>query len=274
LFLRSPKTPVFVLGCQRSGTTICLEIFERSKRYSVFHEGNKRAMADKCCLRPIADIQFLIDRERARFLIFKPLNDTQYADKILDEISPAKIIWIYRNFFDTANSAVAKWGSDQRDMVTWIGRNCAKTGRFEEVIPPPPNGKTYALYADRMSEPVTRRLIEWTREPISEHTGAAIFWYIRNRLFFDLRLSNDKRVLPLCYERFATYPDQEIKRICDFIGARYQRKLSRRVRASSIGKHVPPSIASSVRQACQELTIELDNAEVLRRSHTRAAPAS
>ena len=230
-------------------------------------------MADKCRLRPIADIQSLIDRQRARFLIFKPLNDSQYADKLLDEISRAKIIWIYRNFLDTANSAVAKWGTDKRDMVTWIGRNCAKTGRFEKVIPPPANGKTYALYADRMSKPVTRRLIEWTREPISKHTGAAIFWYIRNSLFFDLRLNNDERVLPLCYERFASHPDQEVKRMCDFIGARYQRKLSSGVRASSIGKHRPPSIESSVKQACQELAAELDNAEALNRSRIRAALA-
>jgi len=56
--------------------------------------------------------------------------------------------------------------------------------------------------------------------------------------------------------------------MCNFIGARYQRKLSSGVRASSIGKQEPPDIASSVRQACEELAAELDDAEALCRGNS------
>ena len=79
------KVPAFILGCQRSGTTICQNVFSGSKKVAVFREGSKEAMTEGWRLRPYDEIQALIDRQKARVILFKPINDSQAALEILDQ---------------------------------------------------------------------------------------------------------------------------------------------------------------------------------------------
>lgn len=260
------KTPVFILGCQRSGTTICQNVFLASKRFAVFREGNKAAMTDDWRLRPTAEIRALIDKSKAKFLIFKPINDSQFGDAFLRDFEHARIVWIYRSVDDTANSAVAKWGAAQRDMVCWIAACIRETSNMEEALSRMSVRKNYSIYAERMTPDVRDNLLAWTEKPVSEHTGAAILWYLRNHIFLDLGFEDNARVLPVCYERFVRKPATEIARICSFIGAPYSEKLAEGVRTSSIGKHDSPVIATSVRKACEVLAEEFDKAEARRRA--------
>ena len=59
---RRTKTPVFVLGCQRSGTTLVLDVVGRSPKAHSYHESDKsildatdfRLISDQVLLKAIA----------------------------------------------------------------------------------------------------------------------------------------------------------------------------------------------------------------------------
>ena len=252
-FSSKPKVPVFILGCQRSGTSICQNVFVESKRLAIYREGNKDAMTNGWRLRPIADIQDLIDRSRAKTIIFKPINDSQSALQFLERFDNSRIIWIYRDFYDTANSAVKTWGSAQRDMVVLIGQALAKYGCVEKAMPTIARMPSYAVYAERLSPATCKLLAEWTDAPMSDHTGAAIMWYLRNLLFLDQNLDANEQTLLVNYEMFVSRPDEQIRRIYEFVGVRYSRRRSENVYMTSVGKNEVPNISTDVLQACEDL---------------------
>ena len=228
-------------------------MFLNSKRFTVYREGNKDAMTDGWRLRPTSEIQDLIGRSKSKTIIFKPINDSQSALKILECIENSRVIWIYRNFYDTANSAVEMWGPAQRDVVVWIGQALAKYGCVEIAIPAIAKKPSYAVYAERLSPETCELLIEWANVPMSEHTGAAIMWYLRNQLFFDQELDTNERTLLVKYEKFVRGPDEQICRMCEFMGARHFTSRSKEVFTTSIGKNKAPEISSNVLQACEDL---------------------
>lgn len=257
----SPAVPVFILGCQRSGTTICQNVFESSRLFAVFKEGNEKAMTDKWRLRSVDEIQRLIDVSKAKTLIFKPINDSQLALQLLNDFSGSRVIWIYRSFNDTVNSAVSKWGPAQRDMVVWIGEALGRHAGIGDAMPDIEKRPSFAVYAERLSDESCKRLVEWTRSPLTEQTGAAIMWYLRNELFFDQGLDTNDRALLINYENFAVNPDAELRRMCDFMGTKQLKSQAKNVHASSIGRGNVPPIDASVREACEQLFSRLHNAE-------------
>lgn len=256
--------PAFILGCQRSGTTICQNVFAGSRKVAVFREGSKEAMTDGWRLRPYDEIQSLIDRQKARLILFKPINDSQSALEILDRFDNSRVVWIFRHFNDTANSAVVHWGASQRDMVVWIGENLAKHGSLEEAMPAILQKPSFAVYAEKMSAESAALLVEWTRAPISEHTGAAIMWYLRNQLFFEQSLDTNPRSLIVRYEKFVQQPDEQLRQICKFLSIRHSKKRSSSVVASSIGRYDAPEIPPAVLEACSGLLDRLNQAEQVR----------
>ncbi len=258
--LAGRKVPVFILGCQRSGTTICQNVFLEARGFGVFREGSRKAMTENWRLRPKRDIDRLIKQTRRSILLFKPINDSQWADYLLGDFENARIIWIYRSVFDTANSAVAKWQGSQRDMVKWIGDAFSDLPSHDEAMRRIEEKPNYGIYAERLPEDAIEQLVRWTRAPLSEHTGAAILWYLRNRIVKDLGLMQDPRVLLVNYEEFVQGPVPQLERMCHFMGAKFEPELADGVFSSSIGKADLPDIDPDVRAACIELTDFLDTA--------------
>jgi hypothetical protein len=262
VFILNHKIPVFIVGCQRSGTTICQNIFLESRQVQVFKESNKQAMTDDYRLRPDEEIRSLITQSRHRVLLFKPLNDSQLADRVLERFEHARLIWIYRGFADTVNSAVAKWSSTQKDMMQSIGDALLETGslqgaldRFDRLDDKPNCG----IYAERMAVETVAKLIEWTRVAMTDHTGAAILWYIRNRIFFDLRLDRDPRAMLVRYEDLVRSPEAQIERMCRFMEMKYSSRLTKKVLGSSINEASVPDLPATVLYACEGLTRQLDD---------------
>jgi hypothetical protein len=262
LFARK-KTPVFILGCQRSGTTICQEVFRRSRDTWVFSEGNRLAMTDGWRLRPLSDIDELIDRSRKRILIFKPLNDSQRVGEFIDYFPGSRTLWVFRDVLDTVQSAVRKWGPAQRNMMTYIGDALRASDSPEAALDRMGEWPSCAVYAEKLSPATYDRIVDWTAQPISDATGAAILWYARNSLFFDQGLEGHARAMPVRYENLVTDPTNQIARICEFIGVRYSRKLSQEVYSSSVGKGSQYEIDKAVLDACQELQLQFERAESL-----------
>ena len=258
LSLRKPKTPVFILGCQRSGTTICQNVFLNSRQFDVFREGNRRAMTDNFRLRDDAVISKLIAGSRRPVQVFKPINDSQWADRFLSAYERARIIWIWRDVHDTANSAVAKWGRLHLDLVEWIGGAYADFADRDRALVRVRERVDYDIYAERLADDAIAMLAAWSRAGLTPHAGAAALWWLRNRLYFDLELVSDPRVLLVKYEDFVSRPQASIQRLCEFMEASYSPELAEGVHTGSVRKNSPPELPPIVAEPCAGLAARFE----------------
>jgi len=252
--------PVFVLGCQRSGTTICQNIFLHSPDCDVFREGNRRAMTETWRLRDRETIERLIRKSRRRVAMFKPLNDAQWADRFLADYEDSRLIWIYRDPHDTANSAVAKWGESQREMIDEIGRAAIEHGSSAGAAEALRDRPGYAACAEHLSEGALAQVGRWSGLSLDAHSGAAAMWWLRNQLFTSLDLGASPRVLLMRYESLVTDPATETRRMCDHVEIPYTDALVADVHARSVGRSARPILEPSVEAACAELKARLDAA--------------
>ena len=263
MFFRGKKQIVFILGCQRSGTTICQNVFRDKAKFEVYGEGSRLAMTPEWRLRPSADIERLARGSRRKFLLFKPLNDSQLARDFLSQYEGLKIIWLCRSMSDTVNSAVRKWGAAQKDIVVWLGDILAAGHSVETCQARMASWPSAAIYAERLSEASREKLVRWTRESVSELDGAAIMWYLRNALYFEQELDRHADTILTSYEALVQSPAYTLRKLCEFIGAKYTDELVRDIHASSVGRASSPDVAHHIRESCDELALQFKQAGMI-----------
>ncbi len=251
--------PVFVLGCQRSGTTICQNVFLRSPDCDVFREGNKRAMTDEWRLRDTATIRKLIRKSRKPAALFKPLNDAQWANRFLADYDGARIVWIYRDPGDTANSAVTKWGDVQANIIRVVGNALEEGGDAAGAVNLLADQPGFAMYAEQIPEAAAPRIVAWARAGLDAHSGAAALWWLRNQYFTALGLHRDDRALLVKYESFVQDPASTVRQICAHAGVPFADSLVAEVHSGSVGRRPQPEFEPSVSAACSQLLAELDD---------------
>jgi len=184
-----PTLPVFVVGCQRSGTTMLQFALSQFPQVYNYGENDRPAFCDYRLARPEV-IHRLIQKSRAHVLVFKPLCDSQYADNLLDEFS-GRGLWIYRDYDDVINSSLRKF-TQQKVVVEKLA-----TGRW------------YGLgwNCERLSQHAVRTVERFYTPEMSRADACALMWYLRNLLFFERRLDVDGRVLLVKYEDLAGSAD-------------------------------------------------------------------
>jgi len=60
-----------------------------------------------------------------------------------------------------------------------------------------------------------------TTRAMSPHTASALFWYLRNSLFFSQGLEDRPDIVPLSYEDLASDPRKTMLHVCRFLGAEF-----------------------------------------------------
>jgi hypothetical protein len=225
------------------------DMFARSRRVRVFGEADKRAMTEQWRMRDEPVIEDLVGRSDRKVTLFKPLNESQWADRLLDHFPSGRAIWMFRNPFDTVNSAVDRWGSAQLDMMTWIAEVVREAGSLEKAQRALDTRPSYSMYAERLSADDCDRLLRWTEQPLDVHAGAAILWYLRNRFFFNLQLYRNQNTILMSYEELVQSPERQIRRICEFIELRYSKKYARKLHTNSIGKSPRPPLPAEIEEA-------------------------
>src|SRR5262245_40086875 len=89
------KTVLYILGCQRSGTTLMNEIFERDLNTKVYAEQCKLTSNDvpkRLRLNPLSSVKTVLDQDRAPLVILKPLVESQNIIQLLDYIEGSKAL--------------------------------------------------------------------------------------------------------------------------------------------------------------------------------------
>ncbi|MGK7896659.1 MAG: hypothetical protein AB4372_24330, partial [Xenococcus sp. (in: cyanobacteria)] len=100
------KKILFIMGCQRSGTSLILRVFENDFNTKTFGEFSILSSqgAKKIRLNPLNIVTTELQKVRAPFIILKPLVESQNAPKLLDYFNNSKALWMYRNYKDVASS--------------------------------------------------------------------------------------------------------------------------------------------------------------------------
>jgi hypothetical protein len=239
-------TAVFVVGLQRSGTNMLVRGLERDPRFQVYNE-NHRAAFNRFQLRPDPVIRQLVEQSRHPYVLFKPLCDSHRTADLLDGLGlhPApRAMWAYRTVDGRARSAVAKFGDANLRMLRELAAGGGRD-RWE---------------AQRLS-PDSLQLIsslDWARS--SPLDAAALFWYVRNRLYFELGLAGRSDVLVVSYDAMLVDPEAEMARICGFLDLPFDRRLVAHVEGRRGGGDARLELHPRIRDRCDELAAQLDAA--------------
>lgn len=239
-------TAVFLVGLQRSGTNMLAHGLERAPEFEV-HNENSRAAFSRFRLRPDAVLRRLVDGSHHPYVLFKPLCDSHRTPELLDGLdlrNAPRALWAYRSVDGRARSAVAKFGDANlrvlRELAAGGGRD-----RWE---------------AQRLS-PESLELIasfDWDRTgPLD---AAALLWYVRNRLFFELGLLERPDVLLVSYDAMVADPEAEMARICAFLDLPYDPRFVAHVRRRAPVHIAPVDLDPRIRARCQQLTASLEAA--------------
>ena len=245
--------PVLLVGLQRSGTNMLVRGLERSPEFAVYNE-NHPAAFHRFRLRPDPVVRALVDRSRHPYVLLKPLCDSHRTAELLDGLGTrleGRALWAYRSVDGRTRSALAKFGDANLQALRAIA--AGDRDRWE---------------AQRLS-PASLELIagfDWPRTGAA--SAAALFWYVRNRLYFELGLADRADVLLVSYDAMTTDPPAEMRRICEFLGFPYDDRLVAQVAPRAPASRAPLDVHPDVRARCQELAGQLEAARRQRQPAT------
>lgn len=250
----APKRIVFIFGCQRSGTTMLVHCFRRDQRSSLYGEGG---LANKSLrLRPYSEIEQIIARDKATLIVAKPIVESQHAVKLLDYFDQARAIWMYRDYRDVADSSLRKFGTEStfRNLQPIVerarGSHPAREGR-------PDDGYSWA--SENVSEHTQEIVARYFSEDMPIYDAKALFWYVRNILFFEQKLDQDPRTTLCRYKDIVSRPQQVMQNVYRFLQVDYPGDhITVDIHQRSVGVGNKAEIGEDIRHLCDDLMSKLD----------------
>ncbi len=249
------RTVVFILGIQRAGTSLMYWVFERDLQARIYRETSELTSGDTLehvRLNPLPAVKARLARDKAPLIVLKPLVESQRVHELTAAFPGAKVLWQYRHYQDVASSNLKAFGVDNglKDLRPFVHND-------------PENWRSQHSTAE--TRDTIRRFF---REDMNPYDAAALFWWARSRLYFDLGLNGDPDVLLCRYEDLATDPAATMRRIYTFLGRPYPGDhIVRDVHPQSVGKGRVSRLSPEVDTLCADLLARLD------RLNDRAAPA-
>lgn len=241
---RPDKKTLFIFGCQRSGTTVMLRIFERDARTRVFGEVSalsSRDTVDRLRLNPLPEVRSALDATRCGFVVVKPLVESQRAHEILSFFPSSYGLWMFRHYRDVAASNLARFG---------VGNGIRNLRPL--VAGDPANWRSEAVPDDLRD--LVRGFFSDSMNPLD---AAALFWYVRNELLRRQNLGD--RVLLCRYEELVTQPQAELRRIYAHLAEDTPGdRVLAEVESSAIGKGRRGELDPRIESLCEGLLETLD----------------
>lgn len=236
---------LLILGCQRSGTTMLSEVFERDPAARVFGELGELFSdePDNHRLRPLPDVAARIARDPAGLVVLKPLVESQRTHELLDALPDSRAVWLYRDHRDVAASNLKRFGVDN-------GRR-----NVERLL----HGAVDDWRRDRVSAE-TRTTVEGLLPELDgPHDAAALFWWCRNTLWFEQRLADEPRVTLCRYEHLVQSPTDVVGGIYDRLGMRRPpAAATATIHVRSVGRGDATPLHPTIEAMCDELLARLD----------------
>jgi hypothetical protein len=248
--------PVFLVGAQRSGTNMLAHALDEAPELQVFNEGNAKAFRN-FRIRSFRTIESLIERSPAAIVLFKPLCDSHKARDLLVRFSPARVIWAYREVDGRVRSAVAKFGDSN---LRALGAYAA--GEHLD-----------AWQVQGLSENNIALIRSFDYDRLSAESGAALFWYVRNSLYFDLGLDRRDDTILASYDHIVEAPEEALGTVCAFLGLPYRSSLVSYITPRAAWATEPLAIDGRIRDLCTRMQRRLDAVSVQQASRFIRAEA-
>ena len=182
-------------------------ILDRSWRVLILEEHDKRLVGNTRVVEETdwQDYSTVIQRLRQipiEVVVAKPLVESSQAVELMDAAGEVKAIWMLRRYDGVARSNIKRFGLEnvyhdlagfcENDPLDWRSR-----GSTEET------------------RSTIKRLVG---EGVSPLDAAALFWWARNRLYFQQELWRDERIRILRYERTCDQTKDVVEALSRYLG--------------------------------------------------------
>lgn len=237
------KTPVFISGSNRSGTQMVCRAIGNSPHGWDYPEADFSIAFERYSLRSHAVIDRLIRWSPAPLVSFGSILDSQFTDALLDRFQNSRAIWVFRRYEDAVNSSIRSWGGHQKNMMRQVAQ-----GKLSHL------GPRGLRIADENVE-LIRSLYS---ESLTDEDAGCLYWYMRNKVFFDLGLDRNPRVMALQYEDAVLNQERSFRSVFHFLGCPYHDSVIGDVFATSVGKQDWKGTSGEISALCDGLKARLD----------------
>jgi hypothetical protein len=236
-----PKEILFIFGCQRSGTTLMTLIMEKDWDAKVYAEHSKLSSddtLDRLRLNELSRVKRVIEGERYPLVVLKPLVESQNARLLLDSFKGSKALWMIRFYKDVAASNLRRFGLDNGiKNLRYIATDQQNNWR-----------------AEQLPESVRELVKSHFSEGMNPYDAAALFWYVRNTLFFQQDLEQHPSVKVCQYADLVRRPNEIIRDIYEFMKRPYPGDhIVAEVHRFSIGRGQSVELSPAIENLCDEM---------------------
>ncbi len=234
---------VFVVGVQRSGTNMLVRGLDRAPEVEVHNENDRRAF-HAYRLRSDDVVRDIVARSRHEFVLFKPLCDSHRTAGLLALGGPgtARAIWVYREVDGRVRSSVSKFGDSNLQALRRIAAGRGDT----------------AWEAGGLEEPQIALLRGMPLDSMTPESASALFWYLRNDLYFSTGLHRRDDVVLVSYDAFLAAPEATMRALSSRIGFRYRQALVEGIAPRGAARPEQLQLDPRVRELCDEMQMRLD----------------
>lgn len=232
-----------ILGCQRSGTSVMSRVFFRDINATVFREKSALTGRDEG-LRylPFDELDKRMEKQRAPLVVFKMLVESQRAHNFLDSVQGARVIWLFRNYRDVASSNLVKFG---------------KQNGIDDLRPII-NGETDNWRSEACSDTTRNIVRKHFSESMNASDAAALFWYARNRLYYEQDLFRNNHAMLVEYELFVKNPADTMQQIYKFCDRPYPGNiLVEEVGTGAVSKGKSLDLSPEIDELCGSMLAQL-----------------
>lgn len=216
-----------------------LDVLNKNPYTEVYFEYDSRLFSD---YQHISDSQIVTEVERtpAPAPVIKSLLESHRQKELLDIFDSSKVIWIYRNVDDVVRSNLAKWPNFRN--------------KIDEIA----NGEDNTWRSQNIAESTLSVIRTHYHNDLSHESATALFWYMRNKLFFDQHLDQDPRSILVRYEDLVANPNDAFEMVHKKLDLRFNPKMTKGIHQKSVSGSPLPGIAPGIHDLCTCLTQKLD----------------
>ncbi len=226
-----------------------VKVFEKDFRTKVYEDEHSAITSEDTNnfirFNSFESLSKIFKKVHAKIIITKPLVELQNILSFFTFFPGSGAIWIYRNYKDVAFSNIAHFGvKNGHNNLRPILSNEQNNWRSQNL-------------------PVEIREVvqKYFDEEMSSYDAAALFWYVRNALFFELNLDKRNDVTMCKYEDFVQKPKDNMRRIYNFFQINYPGdKVVDEVHARATGKGETLELSAPIAGLCKNLYQKMEQA--------------
>lgn len=242
----NPKPVVFVVGCQRSGTSLMHHLLRLDLDTVTYDEESPLSAGDRVeGLRwaPLQEVAARFAADRAALIVAKPLVESQNLDRLLEAFPGSRALWMYRDAEAVARSNVKYFppGTSHRDLAPILADD---QGNWR---------------AERLGKGAQELVRSLYRPDLPAIDAAALFWYARNSLLFEHGLGADPRVRACRYDDLLADPAGLMRAVYAFIGRPWPGdRIVRDVEPAAARPAGATVLEPAIAEACAGMLARLD----------------